>query len=173
MDRLNVGVPRSLEFEYGDKVKLDSIDKKILTLLSQQGRASIAEIANQLKISRDVVKYRLDRLVKLKVIQGFVAVVNPTKLGLPNMVTVNISFLSSNTHREKSLVEYLKSAPYIVYAAKVLGRWDLQIEVYSKHNKHLDEILNEIREKFSDIIKDMEIIPIIQEYKWKEFPGMI
>lgn len=173
MDKLNIGVPRNLEFEYGDAVKLDKIDKNILLMLSQQGRASIAEIAHDLKISRDVVKYRLDRLVKLKVIQGFVAVVNPAKLGLPNMVTVTISFLSVDPEREKKLIAYLKSAPYIVYASKVLGKWDLLLEIYSKHNKHLDEILNEIREHFSDIIKEMEIIPAIYEYKWKEFPGVI
>jgi Lrp/AsnC family leucine-responsive transcriptional regulator len=170
MEELNIGVPRNLEFRYGEKVKLDKTDKEILTLLSKDGRASVAEISRKLRISRDIIKYRIERLVKLEVIQGFVAVANPTKLGLPNMVFVNISFLSVNPKREKMLIEYLKSEPYIIYAAKTLGRWDLNIEIYSKHNKHLDVILNGIREKFSDIIKEMEITPVIEEYKWTEFP---
>lgn len=171
MEKIYVGVPRNLEFKYGEKVKLDKIDKDILKLLSRYGRASVAEISKKLKISRDVVKYRVERLIKLEVIQGFVAVANPTKLGLPNMVFVSMSLLSVDPKREKMLIDYLKSAPYIIYAAKVLGKWDLNIEIYSKHNKHLDEILKDIREKFSDIIKEMEITPVIEEYKWTEFPG--
>lgn len=172
MEKLDFGVPRNLEFKYGDKAKLDEADKKILRLLSSQGRLSIAEISNRLKISRDVVKYRIEKLISNEVIQGFVAVANPTKLGLPNMVLVSIAIHPINAQREKQLINYVRAAPYVVYAAKTIGKWGLHIEVYSKHNKHLDEILNELREKFSDIITDMEITSVIEEYKWTEFPGI-
>ncbi len=171
MEKIDVGVPRNLEFKYGEKTKLDDTDKKILKLLSSQGRLSIAEISNKLKISRDIVKYRIEKLIKTEVIQGFVAVANPTKLGLPNMVFVSIAIQPLNSQREKQLINHMLAEPYIVYATKTLGRWNLHIEIYSKHNKHLDEILNELREKFSDIIRDMEITPLIEEYKWTEFPG--
>jgi len=168
-----VGVPRNLELVYGEKVKLDEKDKQILSILAENGRASTVSIAKQVGISRDAVKYRIDRLMKETVIQGFVAVINPPKIGLPLYSQVEISLLNLSPEREKKLIEYIKAAPYIVYASKTMGRHDVYLEVFSKHPGHLDEILGKLREKFSDIIKDIEVTVMIKEYKWTEFPGKL
>ena len=166
-----VGVPRNLELFYGEKVKLDEKDKAILTILAQNGRASTVEIAKEIGLSRDAVKYRIDKMIKNTVIQGFVTVMNPPKIGLPFYSQVAISLLNLSLEREKKLINYIKEAPYIVYASKTMGRHDIYLEIFSKHPGHLNEILEKLREKFSDIIKDIEVTVIIKEYKWTEFPG--
>jgi len=168
-----VGVPRSLELLYGEKVKLDEKDKEILIILAQNGRASTVKIAKEVGLSRDAVKYRIDKMIREKVIQGFVAVMNPPKIGLPFYSNVHISLLNLNPEREEKLINYIRAAPYIVYATKTMGRYDISLEIFSKHPGHLDEILGKIREKFSDIIKDIEISFVIKEYKWTEFPGRL
>ncbi len=168
-----VGVPRQLELVYGEKVKLDGKDNEILSILAHDGRASTVSIAKKIGISRDAVKYRIDRMLREKVIQGFVVVINPPKMGLPVYSTVRISLLNINPKREKELVEYIKIAPFIVYATKIMGQYDLNLEIFSKDPGHLDEIIAQMREKFSDIIRDIEISLIIKEYKWTEFPGKL
>lgn len=167
------GILRSLEFTYSPKLKIDGIDKEMLTLLSTNGRMSVAALADKTGLSRDGAKYRLDRLVKNHVIEGFACVVNPHAIGLPLYSHISLALWNLNTEREKELVNYLKKAPYIVYSGKTMGRWDMFIEVYAKDAYHLDSIIAEIRNKFSDIIKEVEMSPIIREYKWTEYPGTV
>ena len=57
------------------------LDTKILGLLIKDGRASFAEIARTLKISRAHVRERVQKLIDDGVIEQFTAVVNPEKLG--------------------------------------------------------------------------------------------
>lgn len=169
----HIGVPRNFELKYGKTVKLDEKDKQILTILAQNGRASTVEIAKEVGLSRDAVKYRMDKMLREEVIQGFIAVMNPPKMGLPFYSIVQIALLNLSPEREKKLIDYIKLAPYIVYSTKTIGRYDIYLEVFSRDPGHLDEIIREIREKFSDIIKDIEVTLIIKEYKWTEFPGKL
>ncbi len=171
--KITVILPRDLELTYGDAAKLDEKDKKLLSMLSIHGRMSVADLAKEINMSRDATKYRVDRLLHEHVIQGFTAVVNPAKVGLPMYCAILISLWNLSLEREKQLIAYVKEAPYIIYCAKVMGKWDLWIEVFARDNGHLDEIVAELRQKFSDIIKDIEINPVIKEHKWKEFPGRL
>lgn len=165
------GVPRELELSYGEKVKLDDKDKQILHMLSQDGRATIIEIAREIGMSRDAAKYRLDRLLKNHVIQGFVPVVNPPKIGLPLYVGVMISLWNISPERENKLIAFVRQASQIVYAAKAMGKCDLYLEYFARDPGQLDEMLAKLREQFSDIIKDIEVLTYIKEYKWAEFAG--
>ena len=55
-----------VEITHGERVKLDSKDKKILEQLQKNARLSIAEIAKNTKLPRDVVVYRIKKLEKNK-----------------------------------------------------------------------------------------------------------
>jgi Lrp/AsnC family transcriptional regulator, leucine-responsive regulatory protein len=57
------------------------LDTKILGLLIKDGRASFAEIARDLNVSRAHVRERVNKLMDDGVIEQFTAVVNPEKLG--------------------------------------------------------------------------------------------
>jgi len=57
------------------------LDTKILGLLIKDGRASFAEIARALNVSRAHVRERVQKLIDEGVIEQFTAVVNPDKLG--------------------------------------------------------------------------------------------
>ncbi len=164
---------RELELSYGEKIKLDEKDKKILNLLSRDGRMSIADLAREIDLSRDATKYRLDKLISRRVITGFISVVNPPKIGLPLYSTILLSLGNLRPKRENQLIAYIKEAPYIIYSAKIMGEWDLWIEVLARDAGHLDEIISDLRQKFSDIVRSVRVIPVIKEYKWKEFPGKL
>ncbi len=57
------------------------LDMKILGMLIKDGRASFAEIARVLGVSRAHVRERVNKLIDEGVIEQFTAVVNPEKLG--------------------------------------------------------------------------------------------
>jgi len=51
--------------------KLDEKDLQLLKILNKEGRKSIIDLAKEIKLSADAVKYRLNNLNKKKVITGF------------------------------------------------------------------------------------------------------
>ncbi len=162
-----------MTIEYGERVKLDSKDRKILEILDKDARASIANISRKTGIQRDSVLYRINRLKKLKVIRLFHTVLNPSILGCQIYSFVNLTLYNLNQDRETLLLNFLKAHPNIVYVAKTTGRWDFTINVAAKDLKHFDEIVTQIRLKFSDIIKEYESSSIIQEYKYDYMVGLV
>ena len=52
-------------------MKIDALDKKILYLLDLNSREKESEIAQQLKVGKQVVAYRLRRLIENGIIKQF------------------------------------------------------------------------------------------------------
>ena len=64
--------------ELHESIKLDNTDKKILTLLNENSRMPISEIAEKVGVDRGTARYRLFRLIKTGIIKRFtLAVQNP------------------------------------------------------------------------------------------------
>jgi DNA-binding Lrp family transcriptional regulator len=62
--------------------RLDEIDRKILRILQRDGRASMKDIADDIgKLSKVAISYRVKRLRKIGVIQGFHARIDPDFVG--------------------------------------------------------------------------------------------
>lgn len=59
----------------------DDLDRKIVALLVENGRATYAEVGQQVGLSTPAVKRRVDRLVAEGVIKGFTTLVDPAALG--------------------------------------------------------------------------------------------
>jgi DNA-binding Lrp family transcriptional regulator len=154
-------------------VKLDKKDKKILEVLDQNARLSIADISRKTGIQRDSVLYRINKMQKQQVIRFFHAVINPIILEYPIYNFVNLVLYNLTEENEKSLLAYLKAHPNVVYLAKTTGKWDLTINIAAKNLKHFDEIMTQIRMKFSKIIKEYETASIIQEYKYDCMVGLV
>jgi len=60
---------------------LDELDLQILTLLTRDGRAPAAQIADRVGLSRPAVADRIEKLERSGVIRGTTAVVDPSAIG--------------------------------------------------------------------------------------------
>ena len=161
------------ELEFGEKVKLDNKDKKIIEQLQKNAKQSISDIARKTKLPRDVVKYRIKKLEEEKVIRFYHAFLNPSKLGYPLYAYVTFSLFNLEPEDEEKFINFLKQHPKIIYVAKFSGKWDFAIGVCAKNYKDLDEITRDIRKKFTKFIKDFEVSPVIQEYKYDYMVDLI
>lgn len=148
------------------KVKIDNKDKKILKVMDKDARLSIAEISRKTGIPRDSVLYRLKKMQNSEVIRFFHTALSPAALGYPIYTFVNFTLQNLTNPLEQSFLSYLKTHPNIVYVAKTTGKWDFTINIAAKSLIHFDEIMTEIRMKFSGIIKEYETASIIQEHKY-------
>ncbi|MDH5161306.1 Lrp/AsnC family transcriptional regulator [Heyndrickxia oleronia] len=62
-------------------MKIDDTDRKIMELLTDNGRMSYADIGKQLNLSRVAVRERVNQLINNGVIEKFTAVINSEKVG--------------------------------------------------------------------------------------------
>ncbi len=163
---------RDLPMIYG-AVKLDEKDKKILHVLEDNARYTLAQMSKLTNLPRDVIAYRIKKLVKDKVIAGFSALLCPPRMGFPVIAYVCISLHNLNKEQEHKFVSYLTENKYISYVASLSGRWDYIIDIMARDPDHLTEILKDIRYKFSEFIRDYEILNVLNEFKYEEISGIL
>lgn len=154
------------ELSFIPPVSLDAKDKKILIELQQDARLSISAISRRTGIPRDVVKYRIRRLQEQKVIRFTRASLNPSALGYPLYAYALISIFNIEPLAEKKFISFLKSHPKMVYVAKFSGKWDFALGILAKDHYDLDTTLHEVRDRFPKVLKEIDVAPVIQEYKY-------
>src|SRR3989338_4099941 len=93
---------------YGIKQKLDASDKKILRILFQDGRMSIADISEKTGLRRDSVARRLRRMRKEQIVTAFVPIINPPALGYPNIAIILLHIKTGNEENSRKWTSYYK-----------------------------------------------------------------
>lgn len=148
-----------------DRKSLDELDTKILKELAENGRKPIVDIAYKLKESERVINYRIKRLVKEKIITGFRIALDYNKLNINFYKTF---FYLENPKKEKllELIDYFKNHKNIIHNVEVIGNWDLEPEFETYSEKEFDDIINDIKNKFPDLIKKIDILTISKEHKF-------
>jgi Lrp/AsnC family transcriptional regulator, leucine-responsive regulatory protein len=73
---------------------LDSTDRKILAVLQEDGRISLADLATRVALSSSPCLRRIRRLERAGIIARYVAVLDQAKVGLPVSVFVSIKLES-------------------------------------------------------------------------------
>jgi len=72
-------------------MSLDTMDRRLLAVLQKRGRISNAELADAVNLSASACHRRVQRLESDGYISGYVALVDPRKMGLPTTVFVEIT----------------------------------------------------------------------------------
>ncbi|MGE0034545.1 MAG: Lrp/AsnC family transcriptional regulator [Xanthobacteraceae bacterium] len=97
--------------------QIDDIDRKILALLQDDGRISLAALAEKVGLSPSPCLRRVRILEKTGIIARYVAVLSQRNVGLPVSVFVSIKLESQ---REDSLNRF----------SKAIARWPEVLECY-------------------------------------------
>jgi Lrp/AsnC family transcriptional regulator, leucine-responsive regulatory protein len=157
------------KMRYNHLIKLDGLDKKIITELAKNAFISNLELGKKLKVTGNTIKNRINEMIKRKLILGFRLFVNPSVLGYKShMLFLGINNLS--LEKEKELNNYLKLNPNITFVVKQIGRWRIGMEIETKNEEEFQEIFVNIRGKFSEIITDFETFPIFKDHVVNYFP---
>jgi DNA-binding Lrp family transcriptional regulator len=105
---------------------LEPADRRILELLRDDGRMSVATLAERAGISRAGAYARLERLRSEGVIQGFSARVDGRRLGLGVSALV---LISGRQPAWRSLRDQLRAMPEVEYCVFTTGEYDALILV--------------------------------------------
>ena len=99
------------------KERIDDIDRRILTVLQEDGRISLADLSARVALSSSPCLRRMRRLERSGIIARYVAVLDQSKLGLPVSVFVSIKL-------ENQRVEALERFK------KTIAKWPEVLECY-------------------------------------------
>ena len=110
-------------------IKLDQTDLKILDLLQRDARMTIKEIASRLNRSTTPVFERIKKLEKNGIIDKYIAVLNPRKLGKKLTGFVNISVKDHSKKTVENAVKHLVEFPEVMECHYVSGSFDFILKV--------------------------------------------
>lgn len=122
------------------------MDWKILSLLQADGRMSFTALGREVSLSAPAVTERVRRLESLGVITGFVAVVSPSRLGLPIESIVRVRVRSLDTPRFRDTV---LSLPQILDADHVTGDDCWLLRVVCRSMVELEDLV-EVMQRYGD-----------------------
>lgn len=134
---------------------IDNVDRKILYELDNNSRQPIKNIAKKLRISREVVNYRIKKMVDLKIIRNFTTNTSIFKIGFFTVKTY-INFVDVSILKEKEIINYLLKNKKIGWLYKVIGKWDLNIIFFGDDLSDFSIFWNEFYSKYGKYIYDKE-----------------
>ena len=144
-------------------------DKDVLILkkLLEDGRASSSSISKEIDLGREIVNYRIKRLIKENLIVKFVPKVNEKALNYQEYII----FLKLNLEDEMSKDKFIKENignKYLVWTVKSSKGWDLIVRLYASSVNEFKLKLSEILEKFSDVLANYYTFISSEELKESE-----
>lgn len=123
------------------KIKLDELDKKILSLLQENARWTYKEIAQKINLSLTPVHDRIKRLEGEGVIEKYVGILNKNKLGMGLTVYSQVTIIRQTKEVSEIFDEAIKKLPEVVECNFVSGSFDYLLKIVvpdmeSYHNFH-------------------------------------
>ena len=121
---------------------MDNTDRKLLSALRHDARASLSDLALALGVSRTTVRGRIERLKRSGEIVGFSVVVKGDTVRDPVRGLMMIGIEGRGADR---IVRQLNGLSAVRAVHSTNGRWDLIVEIGTGTLEELDAVLAQIR----------------------------
>ena len=122
--------------------QLDQLDRRILAVLLEDGRATFAQIGDRVGLSAPAVKRRVDRLVASGVISGFTARVDPAVVGWSTEGYVELYCQGSTTPAQ--ILAAVEQHPEVLSASTVTGEADAILHILARDVRHFEQVVERI-----------------------------
>lgn len=154
----------------GPEVKLDKGDLSILKTIAMNARMPVLEISERVGISPRIVSHRIKKMMALGVIQGFRPMIDLNRIGyVYYKVDINLNDISIYDE----LLKLARLDPNITYVDRTVGAGDFEIDVEVKDLAGLHRVIDGIRNRFGDRVRDYEYFQINNIYKILYLPGSL
>jgi|PlaIllAssembly_1097288.scaffolds.fasta_scaffold1226971_1 Lrp/AsnC family transcriptional regulator for asnA, asnC and gidA len=141
--------------------KLDTTDREIIRLLTEDGRMSNTEIARQIPGTNErLIRYRIERLRKDNIIQVS-AIVNPAAIGYTIIADVWVEVEAGQAVKVAKRLSKLDRARYVSYSTG--GMKDVTVQIVARD-------LEEMYEYITDVIGN---VPGVQKTQAMLIPGVL
>ncbi len=137
-------------------MKLDVKDRKIIYELDKNSRQTLNEIARKVKLSKDVVNYRIKKLEKEGYLLGYQTLIDFTKIGYV-AIRFHISLTETSPKKEEEIINYLIKNPKVFLVSETEGDTNLSLGILIKEIYEIKDFQREFEQKFKSSIKESKI----------------
>ncbi len=121
---------------------MDDLDQQLISLLRQDARLSVADLAHKLQVSRGTVTNRLRKLEDTQVIVGYTVRLKPE--AQTERIRAWMGVLVEG-NRTREVIANLLGEPAVAALHDTNGRWDLLAELEVGSMAELSQALERIR----------------------------
>ncbi|OGI75633.1 hypothetical protein A3D36_01755 [Candidatus Nomurabacteria bacterium RIFCSPHIGHO2_02_FULL_36_29] len=144
--------------------KIDELDYKILTILANEARIPLMELARRVKSTIEIIRGRIRKLEEKKIILNYRIAVDFNKLGLEFFKAI-IYFRKLSEQDEKSIFEWMRQHSNSLYYIRSLAPWEVEFEFAVENYQHFNKIINDLRQAFPHVVRNYEHLIMIYE-RW-------
>ncbi|KAJ56542.1 AsnC family transcriptional regulator [Actibacterium mucosum KCTC 23349] len=120
---------------------MDTLDRKIMTQLTEDARVSVSVLARRLDVARTTIQARIERLETSGIIGGYTLRPGPALVKHRLRATVLITI---EPRAQPTILTRLRAIDAIIAVHTTSGRFDLLAEAVADTPAALDEVLDEI-----------------------------
>jgi Lrp/AsnC family leucine-responsive transcriptional regulator len=109
--------------------ELDAADRRLLTVLQDDGRISVVDLADKIGLSPTATTERVKRLTREGYILGYGARLDPEKLQRAFLVFVEVKLERTTLDVFERFAEAVKRAPEVLECHMVAGGFDYLVKI--------------------------------------------
>ncbi len=148
---------------------MDKKNKKLLTLLQENGREQLKILSKKIGLSIDATKKRIEKLKKAGIIDRFGIFIDPKALGYDLVVDNKIKLTNVTQEEKTKFIAHLTEHPNCIELIATSGDCDFTCVLIAEDTKSLNEIIYSIRERFKNIISDWKSTFNLEVYKFERY----
>lgn len=116
---------------------IDDLDRKIIKLLSKDGRKSFRKLAKTLEVTEKTIRLRYKNLIESGILE-IVGRINPITIGLKEGAIIQIKVKPNGLEK---VIEDLKSIQHIRYITVTTGEYPLLVQVAAANQEEITELI--------------------------------
>jgi DNA-binding Lrp family transcriptional regulator len=151
--------------------KIDQIDYHILRKLEKNSRIPLIDVAKDLDMSIDVVRYRIRCMEEENIIRTYTIQLDYDKIGY-TFYLLSLNFTNLTYENEKKIQYFFDSNKNIRFAYRAAGQQEVTVEVITREIDEFQQVLDSIRNRFYDILENYAYLIVIEDYKEIIVPTM-
>ncbi len=141
-------------------VKLDQKDRQLLFELNLNSRQSLPQLARKLRLSKQVVDYRVKRLTQNKMVDYFYTIISFTNLGY-TQYKVYLKFQNLTPKKEEEYLDFLSRQKNIAWIAQSRDKYDLALTILAKSTQEFGNIFQFITKDYALYILEKNILLVL------------
>ena len=148
--------------------KVDNLDLKILSELSNDAAISIPKLSKKIDVNTSVVYSRIKRLLKRKMIERYTIEINDKELGytVKSFTGINI-----DSKQRDSVIDGLFQIDGVREISEVTGRFDILVTMHAKNLAEMHNLILEGIGKIQGIIGSESFVEM--KKRKKQTPYMV
>ena len=136
---------------------MDRKNTLILKELDLDARQSNAQLARKVGLSKDAVKYRINKLEDKGIIQGYYSIIDYYKLGF-NISKILIKFSNIGEKGEVAITNWLENEPTVLWVAQTEGYWDIIYTIQAKKMSELILFMETFKKQFPKTTSEIQLL---------------